>query len=188
MRTHRALRTAARGALGFFLGLALWEGLTPAYDGLLASTAQPLMRLFEQPSVTRLNADGRVITVERGDFPPSSPRPDVPASDLTFNVILLTTLFAVNRQPLWPRNMKALLLAAALTFVGHVAALVAKVESIYALDLGPWSQAHYGWLARNFWVTSAHFYRIVGWYAVVFLLWWWLRPAEEEIGGRKRRR
>ena len=188
MARHRALRTAARAALGFLLGLGVWLGVSEPYDGLLAFSAEPLMRLFESPAVTRLKAEERVITVEREDFPPASPRPDVPAPDLTFNVILLAALFAADRHPLWPRNMTRFLLAAGILVLVHLAALIAKVESIYAMDLGPWSAAHYGWFARNFWASFTHFYRVVGCFAAAFLLWWWLRPSEEEAGGRKRRR
>jgi hypothetical protein len=66
--------------------------------------------------------------------------------------------------------------------VTHVVALVCAVESLYALSLGAWSAARYGPLARNFWATANHFYRIAGMFAIPFGLWWALArgPGEEE--------
>jgi hypothetical protein len=60
----------------------------------------------------------------------------------------------------------------------HVAALVFQVESVYATRLGPWSEAHYGSVARNLWAGGFHFYQIAGRFAVPFVLWWWFgRPT-----------
>jgi hypothetical protein len=185
---RRALRTAGRGAAGFLLGLAIWLGLTEPYDRLLAAVAEPIVRITERPSATWLEARGREIIVDRADLPPSSPRPGIPADELTFNIILLATLFAANRRPLETRNVVGFLAASALLIPVHVAALISRVEALYAFDFGTWSQVHFGWLARNFWGTAFHFYRVVGCFAVVFLLWWACRPPETDEMGKARRR
>jgi hypothetical protein len=182
-------QTVAKGILGFLAGLAIWWGLTPAWDVAMARAAQPLIRTFEDPAVTRLRPSGREIIIDRQDFPPRSAHPGLPADDLTFNFILLTTLFAANRRAWSTENVWRFLLAAAILYVIHVAAFIAAVESLYALQLGPWSLAHYGPLARNFWGGSSHFYRIIGIYASAFLLWWLLRPHDEAaaVAGPRRK-
>jgi hypothetical protein len=171
---------AVRGTIGFFLGLLLWWSLSSAYAQLLAAVSEPLIRVSERPAVTRLIPNGNELTIDRSDFPRSSPRPGLRLMDLTFNVILLTTLFAANRHPWRDRNMRGLMLAFLILFAVHVVAVIVNVESIYALRLGGWSSFHYGAVARNFWGAAAHFYTLVGSFGVSFALWWLLRPAAEE--------
>lgn len=189
MRRRALWLTVAKAVAGFLLGLALWWGLTPAYGSAMAGGAEPLIRVFERPRVTRLRAENREVIVNRADFPPASPRPGIPADDLTFNFILLTTLFAAVRNTFSNRNVVSYLVACAILYVTHVFGLIAAVESIYALQLGPWSAANYGPFARNFWGAAAHFYRLVGVYAFAFIIWWLLQPQrgdEAEPAARQR--
>ena len=168
-----------RAAAGFLLGLGLWAGFIGVYGSFVAATAQPLLRAMERPSVTRLTADEETIVVNREDFPRGSPRPQIRLDGLTFNVILLTVLFASNVPSLSTRNVSMFLVACVILAATHVLALVAAVESIYALRLGPWSAAHYGPIARDFWSGAAHFYRIAGMFGIAFLLWWMLRAPQD---------
>jgi hypothetical protein len=181
-------QTLLRGAAGFALSLGLWWAATPGYDGFLAAVAEPILRLLESPPATRLSTEDRRIIVDRSDFPADSPRPALPADNLTFNVVLLGTLAATTRGVFSDRGIKRLAVASGILVAGHVASLVCAVKSIYALQLGEWSTAHYGPVARNLWATAAHFDRFVGSLALAFLLWWMLvRPAGEakgEPGGR----
>lgn len=165
-----------RGLAGFLLGLGLWSGFIGVYGTFIAAAAQPLLRAMEHPPVTRLVADEETIVVVREGFPPDSPRPQIRVDGLTFNVILLTVLFASNVPSLSNRNVGTFLIACLILALTHVLAFVAAVESIYALQFGAWSAAHYGPVARNFWSAAAHFYRIAGMFGIAFLLWWMLRP------------
>jgi hypothetical protein len=167
----------ARGATGFLLGLLFWWALSSTYARLLASLSEPLIRMAERPPVTRLIADGTELTIDRSDFPPASPRPGLLLMDLTSNIILLTTLFAVNRKPMSDRNVMGLLLASLALVLVHVAAVVTNVESIYALRLGAWSDRNYSSAAQNFWGAGAHFYSVVGVFGTAFALWWLFRPS-----------
>lgn len=169
----------AKGAAGFLLGLALWWGLSTPYARLLAAVTEPLIRMVERPAVTRLIAGGTDLTIDRDDFPRSSPRPGLTLMDLTANVVLLTTLFAVTRRPISDRNIVGFLLASVALVAVHIGAIIVNVESIYALRLGPWSQRNYGPFARNFWGASAHFYSLIGVFGVGFALWWLFRPSTE---------
>jgi hypothetical protein len=171
-------KSLARAAAGFVAGMLLWWTLAAPYARLLAAAGEPLVRLGESPAVTHLIADGTGLTVDRTDFPRSSPRPGLLLMDLTANVIVLTALFAANRRPLQDRNIGGLALACAALVAVHVAAVVVNVESIYALRLGPWSERHYGAFARNFWGAAAHCYSIIGAFGAVFALWWLFRPAD----------
>ncbi|HVR42388.1 MAG TPA: hypothetical protein VMS56_02985, partial [Thermoanaerobaculia bacterium] len=94
------------------------------------------------------------------------------SKDITFNFILLVTLFAASGRALSDRNVFGFVGAAvALVFV-HVAAVVAFVKAYYALSFGPWSESHYGFVARNFWGAAPYFYSVVGVYGFAVALWW----------------
>ena len=189
-RRRDLARPLVRAVGGFLAGAALWIGLAEPYHRTLAAPAQALIRVFESPGVTRLRAENREVIVDREDFPPSSPRPGIPAQDLDFNVAILTALFATARRPFSDRSLRILAAALALLWGSHVVALVFSVESLYATELGPWSAAHYGTLARNFWATGHHFYRIAGMFAIPFVLWWAFTRegsgASTPAGGRHR--
>jgi hypothetical protein len=184
--------TALKVTAGFFAGLALWLALSDPYAKVIARAVQPILRLSESPAVTRLRAEGPRIIVDRSDFPARSARPNLPLQDQTFNIILLTALFASNTPLFSNRNVSTFLIALLLLFCTHVLGFVAAVKSVYALQLGAWSEAHYGPVSRNFWAGAAHFYRLVGMYAIAFVLWWMLRPAAAQTAGgapkKKRRR
>lgn len=170
--------TLAKGAAGFVVGFVLWWALSAPYARLLASVSETLIRLAERPAVTRLAVDGNEMVIDRDDFPRASPRPGLLLTDLTANIIVLTTLFAVARRPLNDRNMVGLLLASLSLVVVHVAAVVVNVQSIYALRLGAWSARNYGPVARNLWGAGAHFYSVVGVFGAAFALWWLFRPSQ----------
>ena len=168
----------AKGVAGFFAGFVLWWALSAPYARLLASVSETLMRLAERPPVTRLAADGTELVIDRDDFPRASPRPALLLMDLTANIIVLTTLFAVARRPLSDRNIVGLLLASLSLVVVHLAAVIVNVQSIYALRLGAWSERNYGPVARNLWGAGAHFYSVVGVFGAAFALWWLFRPTQ----------
>jgi hypothetical protein len=176
----------AKGAAGFLAGVALWWALSAPYARLLASVSESLMRLAERPAVTRLAADGTELVIDRDDFPRASPRPGLLLMDLTANVIVLTTLFAVARHPFSDRNIVGLLLASLSLVAVHVLAVIVNVQAIYALRLGAWSTRNYGAVARNFWGAGAHFYSVVGVFGAAFALWWLFRPSPVENTGRPR--
>ncbi|MGA8810760.1 MAG: hypothetical protein WB973_23045 [Thermoanaerobaculia bacterium] len=176
----------ARGAAGFLAGFVLWWALAAPYARLLASVSESLMRFVERPPVTRLAADGTELVIDRDDFPRAAPRPGLLPMDLTANVIVLTTLFAMARRPFADRNIVGLLLASLSLVAVHVIAVVVNVQSIYALRLGPWSARNYGPVARNFWGAGAHFYSLVGVFGSAFALWWLFRPVDAANSGRAR--
>jgi hypothetical protein len=171
-----------KGAVGFLIGLAVWGGLSVPYTRLLASLSQTVVRLGERPTVTYITPDGTMMLVDRSDFPasPSSGRLGVQSTDITFNLILLITLFAASSRALSDRNVFGFAAAAtALVFV-HVAAVVSFVKAYYALSFGPWSASHYGVVARSLWGAAPYFYSVVGVYGFAIALWWLFRPSSKE--------
>ena len=171
-------RAALRMALGFAAGLGFWLLFAALYEKAVAGAAGAAIRLFEHPAVTTLSAVGGEIRVDRSDFPPASPRPGLPATDLHFNFVLLATLFALRPRPLEPAHFARFWAAAAGLAIIHVLALIFQVEALYATRLGPWSEAHYGPVARNVWAGGFHFYQIAGRFAAPFVLWWGLGREE----------
>lgn len=150
----------------------VWYHLTPFYDRFVAAAASPLIRIDRRFCDTRVFAADRIISVrakeKRSELPPA----DIPADQLTYNVILLAALFASNRKPVSDRNVVAFLTSTAIVVVFHVVAVLLSVESTYAVRMNEWSSAHYGTVARYFWLYAEIFYRLVGMFAVVFICWW----------------
>lgn len=174
-------RVALKALAGFAAGLALWAFLSPQYDRAIAAVSEKIMRTFEKPPVTRLRmAEDGFVSVDRADFDPRSPRPAIPIRDLTFNVILLTALFAASKRTFSDRNIGGFLIAALLLAATHVLGAIAEVMSIYVAKLGMWSRVTYGDFARNFWGVANHFYRVVLMYAIAFMLWWIFRDRGAE--------
>lgn len=186
-------RLVLKGFAGFVAGVVLWAFLTPVYDRVIAASAEKLLRAFEKPAVTRLRpqADNHT-TVDREDFDRrSKQRPAIPIRDLTFNVALLTALFAASRRTFSDRNMGGFVLAAVCLALTHVLGTVAEVMSIYVAKLGMWSTVHYSPLERNVWGVLNHFYRLVLMYAIAFALWWIFRDpgaAAPAVTAKKKKR
>lgn len=187
--TRRPSRVLLRGAAGFAVGLAVWAALSAPYERAVAAAAEGLLRAGERPAVTRLEARNGETIVNRSDFPPAAPRPGLPAADLHFNFVILTTLLAAGPS----MRPGRIALAAVLLFAVHVVALCCQVEALYATRLGAWSEANYGIVARNAWAAAFHFYQIAGRFAAPFAIWWPLsswEPDEKKAKGpaRKKRR
>jgi hypothetical protein len=187
-----AARVAVRLTAGFSVGLGLWLLFSRPYERALAAGAEPILRLLEIPATTRLDARPGEIVVSRGDFPPASPLPGLPAEDIHFDFVILVALFAVDGRPFRPERVAAFSKACALLFLIHVAALVFEVRFLYATRLGAWSDAHYGAVARNFWAAGHHFYEVAGRFAAPFVLWWLFkaeppRQTNQPAGWRRRR-
>jgi hypothetical protein len=172
---------------GFVAGLLLWVFLSPLYDRMISSGAAATMRVFERPPVTYLRmAADNFVTVNRSDFDPRSKRPAIPVRDLTFNVLLLTALFAASKRTFSDRNIGGFVVAAVILALTHVLGTIAEVMSIYVAKLGPWSIAHYSDFERTFWGVTNHFYRLVLMYAIAFALWWIFRDKNEAVPAKTR--
>jgi hypothetical protein len=174
-------RTIARWAGGFVLGLVGWLAIGPAWHPMVMFVTARAFNLVEHPNVTSLEPEGDLVIVHRTDFDPRSPRPKLSVSDLTFNIVLLVAL-AVGAGVDDRHRAARIFSAIALMLALHAAALYAQIMSIYALQLGAWSTANYGPVARNIWATTTHFYRFVGCHAAAFLMWWYV------LGGANVRR
>jgi hypothetical protein len=174
-------RAALRGLVGFLLALAFWFGFSRAYESTIAAGAQLVSNVFESPDVTRLDAKGGEILLDRRDFPPGSARPGLSGPDIHFNFVLLAALFALDRRPLRGAHVARFLAAATALWIIHVVALVFQIHSVYATSLGAWSLANYGKVARNFWAAGWHFYLIAGRFAAPFALWWFFGRREEDL-------
>ena len=187
-------RTVLKALAGFLVGLAAWVWLTPSYDRFVAAGAEKVMRAFENPKVTRLRlAKDGFVTVDRADFDAQSKRPAIPIRDLTFNIALLTALFAASKRTFSDRNIGGFLISVVLLAATHILGAVAEVMAIYVAKLGMWSTVHYSDLDRNIWGVLNHAYRLVLMYAFAFALWWIFRgpdtaPVKETATAAKKKK
>jgi hypothetical protein len=167
----RALRFLA----GLVIGVWIWWAATPAYNHVLAPATQLLLH------VDRRLADAVLVPQERKIFITSAtplPTATMPADQLTYNVILMLALFAMNDRPWRLTNVRGLAIALVILFVSHCIGLIISIESTYAVRQGAWSDQHYGDAAANFWLTAELVFRIVGMFGVVFASWWALSHSK----------
>jgi hypothetical protein len=184
-------RAVLRLLIGFVFAFAFLLLFSASYERVVAPAAEFLLRIGESPAVTRLEASGGEFLVNRADIPPGAKHPGLPAVDLHFNFVLLVALFALHPRPWRGDRVARLLLALLCLYIVHVVFLVFQVEKVYAVDLGPWSAAHYGAVARNFWAAGFHFYQIAGRFAAPFAIWWLFgrtEPAAAPEAARSPRR
>lgn len=185
----RRWQQLGKAAAGFAIGLAVWLALTPAYNRAVAFGARGVLALIQSEPAPEFRSKGREVLVIRSDVPPGSSRPGIPLYDLTFNIVLLTTLFAVNTRPFGDHNVKTFLLAAAILFLSHVLGLTFWTKDLYASWFGSLSQKEYGETSRLLWSRAVLFYRIIGQFAIPVLLWWLLRvETSDAVPARDSRR
>ena len=157
--------------ISFVAALLFWILFSDLYDQVLSAVVERLIRLGERPAATHLISSANNVLVDRVDFPKESPRPELPVGEVTANFLILVPLLAVSAS----RFPGYLVIRLALAFIGlfaiHVFALAFWIESLYAMQMGPWSRTHYGPLATSFWTIGYHFYQILGRYAAPVGLW-----------------
>lgn len=183
-------KVALKGLAGFTVGVAVWVFMTPLYNRVIAAGAEAVIRAFEDPKATNLRErDEKYWIIDRSDFDPRSKRPAVQLQDLTFNVVLLTALFAASPRTFSNRNVGGFAAAAVLLGLTHVFGVIAEVMSYYAGRFGMWSTVHYSDFERHFWGVMNHFYRLVLMYALGFALWWIFRdPGTAAVPAKAKKR
>jgi hypothetical protein len=163
-----------RNALLWIAPVALlWMGMTSVYNRFLLGSAQNLVRLTEYPSVTTLmRKDKHFAYISRSDF--TDARFLVHSfrvTDVHFHLIMLGVLFLAVPAIPWRRRLENLGWAFLITIFFDIFLIFFYVKSTYATQLGPWSLAHYGAFARNFWGQSAHVLDLAFKFALPFILW-----------------
>lgn len=125
-----------RFAVAFVLGMVLWWYVTPFYNVLLAETAERLVQLDSRLSQANLTAEGRVITVT------NVPKGQIPADQLTYNVVLFLALYATI--PFLKRSYSVFAVCILILVLTHIVAVAVSVEATYATAAGDWSESRYG--------------------------------------------
>ncbi len=153
---------------------ALWALVTPAYNRFLLSAGSSLLHLSERPAVTVFHFnDAHDATVERRDFPPGRALagPGFRVTDLHFHLVLLGALFLAVPGVPWRRRLENLGWAVLATVFFDILLVFLYVKFLYATQLGSWSLAHYGPLARNVYGLGKHLLDLPGKLALPLVLW-----------------
>jgi hypothetical protein len=128
--TRDLLAFAGRFLLVFFLLLPLWFVVTPAYNRLLAFSANIVLPLTEYPRIHTLVGWKHNILIVRTDASVTAgAKVQGFTSYLThFNLILMSALVLASRQIEWRRRCAILAIALGLLFLVHVLYLVVGVQ------------------------------------------------------------
>lgn len=153
---------------------AVWTLATPAYNRFLLVGGANLLHLSESPPVTVFyRNDAHFASLERRDFPPARALvgPALRVTDIHFHLVLLGALFLAVPGVSWRRRAKNLGWAVLATVFFDLALVFLYAKYLYATQLGAWSLAHYGPLARNGYGLARHLLDLPGKLALPFALW-----------------
>ena len=166
--TKGLLSFAGRFLLIFFLMLAPWFFLTPAYNRLLAFGTNLLLPLIEDPHVTTLVGWKHNIAIVRSNAPlTTGTKIQGFTGYLThFNLILMVALVLAPRQIEWRRRGKILAIALGILFLIHLLYLLIGVKFFQQPELEAFQSS-----AGRFYVWGTNFYLSVASQLLPVLIW-----------------
>jgi len=163
------LRRLLKFVAGLAVGFAVWSGMQSVYLELLAREGV-VVRIDRRYADIEMLTRGPSLFVrsQTGSFPPIT----LPGEELTYNVILVFALFAMNDATFSTRNVKRFAIALLIVLALHPLGLLISTEATYATRVPKWSEQHYGDIAAQVWSVLETFWRLVGMFGVVFAVWW----------------
>lgn len=172
-RSTFARRLVRNLALVAPVSVLLWVMVTPFLNLFLCRAAERLSRLGERPPATHIALSrGHDALIGRGDTRAHGRLPyRVRATDIHFPLVLLVSLFLATPGVPARERFGNLGYALLVTLCFDVIDLFFWVKFVYATQLGAWSLAHYGPLARNFWGLGKHLLDLPVKLALPFALW-----------------
>ena len=173
--TKALLSFAGRFLLVFFLILPLWFVLTPAYNRLLASSTNTVLRLTEHPHVNTLVGWKHDILIVRSNTPfTEGMKVQGFTAYLThFNLILLVALVLAPRQIEGWRRCKMLAIALAILFLIHVLYLVVGVKYFAQPELEAFQSPAgrlYAWGVNFYLLMASQVLPVVIWMALYWTM------------------
>jgi len=150
----------------------VWVLLTPFYNLLLVTGAEDLLHWTEARPHTLLHLrDERYVSLTRDDFGGKAWDWQGSLVDVHFNLLMIGALFLAVPDVPWRRRAKALGVALLIAVFFHLALLYFAMKAALATQLGEWSAAHFGPLARNLYGMTWHLLDLPLKFALPFALW-----------------
>jgi hypothetical protein len=153
----------------------VWVLSTPAYNVFLMHAAGNAIRLTESPNRTTLVMhDDHNALIYRSDLRGDTSTGHVSSMRLTsyhFPVLFMTAMFLAMPGLRLEQRLEPLGYALIVSACFHIVAVVFRLKSIYATQLGAWSAEHYGSFAQNFWGLGKHLLDLPFRFALPLLLW-----------------
>lgn len=146
---------AGRFVVMFFLILPLWFIFTPAYNRLLAFSANTVFRVTERSHTTTLVSWKHDILVVPAShaFTEGMKLQGFTGYLTHFNLLLLVALVFATQQSAWWRRCKFLAVALGVLFLTHVLYLVIGVKFFQQPELAAFQSA-----SGRLYVWGVHFY------------------------------
>ncbi len=176
--TKALITFAGRFLLIFFFIVPLWFLLTPAYNRFLASCANIVLPIIEDPRVATLAGWKRNIVIVRSRTPfAKGTRVRGFTGYLThFNAILLVALVMAPRQVEWRRRCKILGIGLGILFVTHVLYLLIGVKFFEQPELEAFQSS-----AGRLYVWGVNFYLSIASQLFPVLIWMVLYRTVDHI-------
>ena len=157
--------------LTLIAAVAIWLILRPAIETVAAGLAQTLIRSFEYPRVTRLVVEDHRVQMRRTDLRTDSKVPSVSMNEITFNTIVLLTLYLALPHPFSRKQLERLFMGWCVLCLAQSINLLFHVKTLYSMGLGEWSQYNYSDFARNVFGFGRYFTDLPGRFSFPFRIW-----------------
>ena len=149
-----------RAVLVWLIPVAVvWVLATPWYNAFLTTAGENLVRLTEDPSVTRLlfSEDKHHFLITRTDVASAKgPLGSVRITDTHFPLLMLWAFFLAVPGVPWRKRMENFGWATLIAIFFHIISLFCWVKFVYATQLGAWSAENYNTFQINFWGMAKH--------------------------------
>ncbi len=200
MLDPRLRRILTRLPVAALAALALWlAGGDEVWGRALVPVAEWGLRLGESPKVSFLSYEDGEALIRRSDLSTRSALPAVPLQPITANLVLLLALTWATPGAWTTRGVLGTVAAAAALLASHVLHLLFTIQTVYAMDLGAWSEVAYRQWQREVFGGFRYFFDIAlkyalppaFWAAFVLPVFWTGRdeePADAEAKPWKRKR
>ena len=150
---------------------AVWLLAVPIYNPFLTKAAENLVRLAEDPKVTRLVAkETHYFIITRTDLP-SRALSSVRVTDSHFPLILTGVLFLAVPGISLRRRFENLGWATLVSVFFHIILLFLWVQFVYATQLGRFSMENYSPFAREAWGLAKHLADLPFKFSLPLILW-----------------
>jgi hypothetical protein len=166
------------------LAVLAWAIASPIYNRVLVRLVEPAVRLFESPDRTTLYVRGyEQMMITHTDYGAGQGYlAEVRLPDVHFTWILGSALALATPGVARGERLRRLAIAGVWFLFFHVFLLAMRVEFVYATQLGAWSLARYGPVARETIGIVKHTLDLPLKLAMPFAVWWALFYPELRAG------
>lgn len=148
------------------LGMVIWIYLQPSYSKLLVWASQKAISWVENKEKTSIILEGNkvIYTPLRLDLRDKKSgmvgKRDI--REVHYNSVILFALILFSSRLSLEKRIWVLITGHTLLFLTQVFTILVQAKFFYAIQLGEYSQMHYGQFSRNLFTFLKQFFELIG--------------------------